>query len=57
MVSCFLALAVSAYGLYYMADESREFIRWLHIGVGVIGSAGLPLYDRLGRRSRALGRA
>lgn len=52
MVTFFLVLAVSAYGLYYAGEDIREFTRWLHIYVGILGCASLPLHIWSGRRNR-----
>lgn len=51
VVSFFLVLAVSAYGLYYAGEDLREFTRWLHIYVGILGCVALPLHIRVGRRN------
>ena len=52
IVTCFVVLAVSAYGLYYIGEDARGFTRWLHIAVGVLGCAALPAHIWLGRHSR-----
>jgi bacteriorhodopsin len=40
--------------LYYGGEETRMPVRWLHIGVGILGFAVFPIHVIFGQRSRRL---
>jgi hypothetical protein len=42
-------LGVSGLLLYYSGEDWREGVRWLHIGVGLIGVLAMPAHVWLGR--------
>jgi hypothetical protein len=42
-------LGVSGLLLYYSGEDWREGVRWLHIGVGLIGVLAMPTHVWLGR--------
>ncbi len=43
-------LGLSGLLLYYGDEEWRDIVRWLHIGVGVLGIVAVPLHVWMGRR-------
>jgi hypothetical protein len=45
-------LTVTGLWLYYGSEESRDWGRWVHIGVGLLGLAAAPLHVALGWRLR-----
>lgn len=55
MASLWLALALTGYGLYYLADEEwRAIASWAHIALGTALPAGLAVHViRAGRLRRA----
>lgn len=50
-------LGLSGLLLYYCDEEWRDIVRWLHIGVGVLGIFAVPLHVWLGKRRVARHRA
>ncbi len=43
-------LGVTGYGLYYADESMRDWSKWIHLGIGVIATAAMPLHIWLGRR-------
>jgi hypothetical protein len=53
-IATICALALSAYGLYYIVDDrARAFVSITHWVVGIITAAALPVHVILGRRQSA----
>jgi hypothetical protein len=47
-------LIATALLLYYGGEETRTPVRWVHIGVGILGFAVFPIHVIFGHRSRRL---
>lgn len=43
-------LGLSGLLLYYGDEEGRNTVRWLHIGVGLLGMVAVPLHVWMGKR-------
>lgn len=39
--------------LYYGNEEGRDIVRWVHIGIGVLGIAAVPVHVWMGKRRLA----
>lgn len=48
-LSVMALLGLSGLMLYYSGEEWRDPVRWLHIGVGIVGIFALPAHIWLGR--------
>lgn len=45
-------IVLTGYGLYYAGEDLREWSKWIHLALGTLSLAALPLHIWLGRRTR-----
>ncbi|HEY0267720.1 MAG TPA: hypothetical protein VGC12_00645 [Methyloradius sp.] len=52
LFSVFAILILTAFLLYYGSEELHDYVRWVHIIIGLASFVVLPLHIYLGRRNR-----
>ena len=51
MATCMTALAVTAFGLYYAGETTRDWCKYAHIGIGLALPILIVVHIALGRRN------
>lgn len=54
VLTALAVLVLTAYALYYGNEELRPFVKWSHVGIGVLAALLMPLHIWRGRRRPAL---
>ena len=49
------SLGLSGLLLYYSGEDWRDWVRWAHIGAGLIGSLAVPIHIWFGKQRQSLG--
>jgi hypothetical protein len=52
MVGIATVLVLTGYALYYADEQLRDWSKWIHLGIGLLAIAAMPLHVWLGRHKR-----